>query len=74
MTGPELREIFGGRWDGGGREIHGLLKKDGRNLKIELLRTSQWVCSVFEGGTCATTVRADAAVDAVHRALDALEP
>jgi hypothetical protein len=74
MTGPELQAIFGGRWDGGGREIHGLLNRSGRNLKIELLRASEWVCSVFDGGSCVATVRAGEADDAVRGALESLEP
>ena len=74
MNGPTMQSIFGGKWDGGGREIHGLVKKKGRNLKIELLRASQWVCSVFDGGACVGTVRADDPVEAVRAAIDALEP
>ena len=69
MNGPELRAIFGGRWDGGGREIHGLLEVDGQPLKIELLRSQQWVCSVFVDGDCAVVARADTAEAAVAEAL-----
>ena len=72
LTGAELRELFGGRWDGGGAEIHGLLDYDGRQLKIELLRGARWYCSVFEGGRCvasSTKAEADAAVRAALVAL-----
>lgn len=73
MTGAELKELFGGRWDGGGREVHGLIEHGGRRLKIELLRGTQWCCSVFERGSCvASSAEADAD-RAVRMALAALK-
>ena len=72
MTGKELQARFGGTWDGGGREIHGLLDHEGRRLKIELLRASTWVCSVFCDGQCVATMRADDAERAVADAIETL--
>lgn len=72
MTGSELRAIFGGTWDGGGTEIHGLVEHEGRILKIELLRTSNWTCSVFCDGQCVASARASAASEAVQTAFEML--
>lgn len=74
MTAASLREVFGGKWDGGGREIHGIVQRAGTTLKIELLRASNWCCSIFVDGECVATHRADDAEQAVHQALAAWNP
>ena len=68
-----LRERFGGRWDGSDREIHGLLVRRNSSLKIELLRASDWCCSVFVDGTCVTSASHGDPLAAVEAALDALD-
>ena len=73
MTAVELRELFGGRWDGGGREIHGLIDHGGRRLKVELLRGAQWCCSVFDGGNCVASSAEAKPEMAVRAALAALK-
>ncbi len=73
MTGKELQAEFGGVWDGAGREIHGILERGGRKVKIELLRTSLWACSVFEGGSCVGSARSKFAREAVAGALAAAD-
>ena len=67
-----LRRTFGGTWDGPDREIWGLVERDGQNLKIELLRSSEWVCSVFRDGSCVAQARACNPVAAVEAALTAV--
>lgn len=69
MTAARLRETFGGTWDGGEREIWGLIDHDGRRLKIELLRSTDWVCSVFRDGACVASSRGPDAVAAARAAL-----
>lgn len=73
MTGAELRDVFGGRWDGGGREVHGLIERDGRRLKIELLHTSDWACAIFEAGRCVASGSDSDAISAVRHTLAVLE-
>lgn len=72
-TRDDLRAKFGGTWDGGGREIHGLVDLSDRILKIELLSSSDWMCSVFDAGACVATTRRSDAIDAVGAALDMVE-
>lgn len=53
MTAAEIQKMYGGSWDGGGREIHGRLP-GAPGHKIELLRrqSGEWLLSVFTAGEC----------------------
>ncbi len=72
MTTVELRDIFGGSWDGAAPEIHGLIERDGRKLKMELLHSRRrkiWSCSVFHQGACIGQASDSLPANAVRDAL-----
>ena len=73
MTAAELRAQFGGQWERGEREIHGLVEQDGRALKIEVLEASKWRCSIFERGSCVASSADNDPAAAVREALRSLE-
>lgn len=67
-----LKERFGGSWDGGEDEIHGLLLMGARKLNVELMKveaTGKWQCCVFESGEVLTIRSGDQVVELVARAV-----
>jgi hypothetical protein len=67
-----LEREFGGSWDGGRREIHGLVVDRERKLKVELLYSRArkiWNCTLFHGGACVGQASREDPVDAVRNAL-----
>ena len=73
VTAVDFRNAFGGSWERGEREIWGLVERDGRALKIEVLATSTWRCSIFERGACVASSAHEDALEAVCVAMRMLE-
>lgn len=73
MEAKHLQREFGGKWDGGQREVHGLINFHQKHLKIELLKGREtWVISVFQDGQCVASARNIDAHEGLRRVLQSL--
>lgn len=74
MMLKSLQSRFGGTWDGGDTEIHGLLELGDQKLKIELLfikATLKWQCCLFKAGEVVSIESGDDPMLLVNRAVAA---
>lgn len=70
----QLRQLFGGDWDGPDDRLQGLIRRGDRKVKLELNRRGeQYRCSLFVEGNCLAVSVAESAKIAVERGLAELD-